>query len=53
MCADRRAWEASGVIRGYKVLIDWERTDREYVTALIELQETPGGILALEGIAEK
>ena len=35
------AWEASGVIRGYKALIDWERTDREYVTALIELRVSP------------
>ena len=47
------AWEASGVIRGYKALIDWERTDREYVTALIELRVTPERDLGFEGIAEK
>ena len=29
-------WERSGVIRAYKALIDWDRTDREYVTAIIE-----------------
>ncbi|HBT64218.1 MAG TPA: AsnC family transcriptional regulator, partial [Ruminococcaceae bacterium] len=30
-------WERDGVIRGFKAIIDWERTDRAYVTALIEL----------------
>ena len=29
--------EKAGVVRGYKALIDWDRTDRKYVTALIEL----------------
>ena len=31
--SDRIAqWERDGVIRGYKAIIDWERTDRAYVT---------------------
>ena len=44
--------EKSGVIRAYKALIDWDRTDREYVTAIIELRVTPKRDLGFEGIAE-
>ncbi len=46
------ALENSGVIRGYKALIDWDRTDREYVTAIIELRVTPKKDSGFEGIAE-
>ena len=34
-------YEKDGTIAGYSALIDWEKTDREYVTALIELKVTP------------
>ena len=52
--SDRIAqWERDGVIRGYKAIIDWERTDRAYVTALIELRVTPKPDLGFEGIAER
>lgn len=44
--------ERSGVIRGYKALIDWDRTNREYVTAIIELRVTPKRDRGFEGIAE-
>lgn len=44
--------EQEGVVRAYKALIDWERTDREYVTAVIELRVTPKRDLGFEGIAE-
>lgn len=44
--------EQDGVIRAYKALIDWERTDREYVTAVIELRVTPKRDYGFEGIAE-
>ncbi len=47
------ALEKDGVIRGYKALIDWDRTDREYVTALIELRITPKKDSGFDGIAEK
>lgn len=46
------ALEKEGVIRAYKALIDWDRTDREYVTAIIELKVTPKRDLGFEGIAE-
>ena len=45
-------WERSGVIRAYKAVIYWDRTDREYVTAIIELRVTPKRDLGFEGIAE-
>lgn len=47
------ALEKDGVIRGYKALIDWDRTGREYVTALIELRITPKKDSGFDGIAEK
>ena len=45
-------WEKEGVIRAYKALIDWDRTDREYVTALIELKVTPKRDRGFEELAE-
>ena len=44
--------EQSGAIRGYKAVIDWDKTDREYVTAIIELHVTPKKDRGFEGIAE-
>lgn len=46
------ALERDGVIRAYKALIDWDRTGREYVTAIIELRVTPKRDLGFEAIAE-
>ncbi|HIT18944.1 MAG TPA: Lrp/AsnC family transcriptional regulator [Candidatus Fimivivens faecavium] len=31
-------YEKSGVIKGYKAIIDWDKTDREYVSARIEVK---------------
>ena len=33
--------ETSGVILGRKTIIDWDKTDKEYVSALIEVKVTP------------
>lgn len=44
--------ENSGVIRAYKAVIDWDKTDREYVTAIIELHVTPKKDKGFDGIAE-
>ena len=52
VAAQIAAWEREGVIRAYKALIDWDKTDREYVTAIIELRVTPKRDLGFEGIAE-
>ena len=36
-----RKYEQEKVILGYKAIVDWVRTDRESVTALIEVKVTP------------
>lgn len=45
--------EKDGVIRGYKAVIDWDRTDRKYVTAMIELRVSPRRDSGFDGLAEK
>ncbi|MEG1774786.1 MAG: Lrp/AsnC family transcriptional regulator [Oscillospiraceae bacterium] len=35
-------FEEQGVIKGYKTLIDWDKTDRNYVTARIEVKTLLG-----------
>lgn len=45
--------EAEGVILGYKAMIDWDKTEREYVTALIELKVTPQRDRGFEKVAER
>lgn len=44
--------EKAGVVRGYKALIDWDKTDREYVTAFIDLQIAPSKDRGFDGVAE-
>jgi len=34
-------YEQAGIIRGYKAVVDWDKTDREYVSARIELKVIP------------
>ncbi len=48
-----RIYEEDGVILGYKTLIDWEKTNREYVTALIELKVSPQRDRGFDRIAAK
>ncbi len=45
--------EEEGVILGYKALIDWDKTAREYVSALIELKVSPQRDRGFDRIAEK
>lgn len=44
--------EKNGLICGYKAVVDWDRTDREYVTALIELRVTPKKDSGFDKLAE-
>ena len=44
--------EAAGLIRGYKAVIDWEKLDNVYVSALIELKVIPQDRFGFEKIAE-
>ena len=48
-----RKYEADGVILGYKAMIDWDKTDREYVTAMIEVKMTPQRDRGFDRVAEK
>ena len=47
------ALEKSGVILGYKTMIDWEKTERESVTAMIEVKLTPQRDRGFDRVAEK
>ena len=53
LAKDIKKYEAEGVILGYKALIDWDKTDREYVSALIELKITPQQNHGYDHVAEK
>ena len=46
-------YESDGVILGYKTIIDWDKTDREYVNALIEVKVMPQRDDGFDKIAEK
>ncbi|MGM9679940.1 MAG: Lrp/AsnC family transcriptional regulator [Eubacteriales bacterium] len=46
-------YEKSGVIVGYQALIDWDKTDREFVSAVIELKITPQKDRGFDRVAEK
>ena len=52
VCAEINKMQASGLIRGFKTVIDWERLDSSYVSALIELKVTPQPDAGFEEIAK-
>lgn len=45
--------EKSGIIRGYKGVIDWEKVNTGSVSAIIELKVTPKAELGFEEVAER
>ncbi|MBE6596294.1 MAG: Lrp/AsnC family transcriptional regulator [Ruminococcaceae bacterium] len=45
--------EANGTILGYKTIIDWEKTEKESVTAMIEVRLTPQKDRGFDRVAEK
>lgn len=45
--------EKEGVILGRRTVINWDKTDREYVDALIEVKVVPERDGGFDGIAEK
>lgn len=47
------AMEAEGIICGYHTLIDWEKTSKDKVTALIEVRVTPQRGQGFDNIAER
>ena len=46
-------YEKNNVILGYKAIVDWDRTDREAVTALIEVSVTPQRGEGFDRVAER
>ncbi len=48
-----RQLEKAGVILGYQAVIDWDKTDKETVTALIEVKVTPQRDDGFDKIARK
>ena len=48
-----RNYEKDGVIVGYKTLIDWDKTDRTMVSALIELKVEPQIDRGFDAIANR
>ena len=48
-----KQYEDEGVILGYKTMIDWDKTDREYVSALIEVKITPQRDRGFDRVAER
>ena len=53
VAADMAQMEKDGLIRGYKAVVDWERMDSAYVSAIIELKVTPKAGLGFEDVAAK
>ena len=45
--------EADRIVLGYKAIVDWDRTQREAVTALIEVKVTPQRGEGFDRIAER
>ena len=45
--------ESENVICGYNTLINWDNTEREYVTALIEVKVTPQRDQGFDKIAQR
>ncbi|MBQ9112106.1 MAG: Lrp/AsnC family transcriptional regulator [Clostridia bacterium] len=46
-------FEANGTILGYKAVVDWEKTERESVTAMIDVKLTPQRDKGYDRVAEK
>ena len=51
--ADIKKFEDDKVILGYKAIVDWDQTDRESVTALIEVNIIPQRNEGFDGVAER
>jgi DNA-binding Lrp family transcriptional regulator len=45
-------YEKKGILQGYKTLIDWDRTDRNYVTARIEVKVMLDKTMGFDDVAQ-
>ena len=48
-----RELEENGTILGYKAIVDWEKTENEAVTAMIDVKLTPQRDRGFDRVAEK
>ena len=48
-----RELEANGTILGYKTIVDWEKTEEDSVTAMIDVKLTPQRDRGFDRVAEK
>ena len=48
-----KEYEEQKIVLGYKAIVDWDRTDRESVTALIEVKVTPQRGAGFDRVAER
>ena len=46
-------YERDGVILGYQAMVDWDKTDREYTSAVIELKVLPQRDRGFDQVAAK
>lgn len=53
LAADKKELEDAGLIRGYKAVVDWDKLDGAYVSAIIELKVTPKAGLGFEDVAAR
>ena len=51
--AEIAEFEKNGTILGYKTIVDWEKTDCESVTAMIDVKLTPQRDKGFDRVAEK
>ena len=51
--AQLKEFEANGTILGYKTVVDWEKTEQESVTAMIDVKLTPQPDRGFDRVAEK
>ena len=48
-----KRYEEEKIVLGYKAIVDWDRTEREAVTALIEVKVTPQRGAGFDRVAER
>lgn len=53
VAAEIAEMESSGLLRGYKAVVDWEKVDSSIVSAIIELKVTPKAGCGFEEVAER
>ena len=51
--AEIEAMEKNGIILGYNTVVDWEKTERETVSAMIDVKLTPQRDRGFDRVAEK